>query len=186
MVAWHKIFFQKGKVWQFWPDFAVYVIAATLNTLMKGISAEAYTLSFLLLRAYSAALQRAPRHHCVSTLRDTVQMQLLLGISEIIKGTRQQRKDGRKKNVKEATHASCKEIHAHSSLLKGVSFSMWYVYLFYRANLMELPQNTFMPRKQCGLTLSIVTDLLHLSILPEFKIFLCFLKIVAEITSDLI
>lgn len=126
MVALHKIFFQKGEVWQFWPDFAVYAMAATLNILMKGISAEAYTLSFLLLRAYSAALQRAPRHHCVSTLWDTAQIQLLLGISKIIKGTRQQRKDGRKKNVKEATRASCKQIHAQSSLLKGVHFSMWY------------------------------------------------------------
>lgn len=104
--------------------FAVYVMAATLNILMKAISAEAYTLSFLLLKAYSAALQRTPRHHRVSTLRNTVQIELLLGISKIIKGTRQQRKNGRKKNVKEATRASCKQIHAHSSLLKGVSFSM--------------------------------------------------------------
>lgn len=127
MVALHKIFCQKGEVWQFWPDFAIYVMAATLNILMKGISAEAYTLSFLLFRAYCAALQRAPRHCCVSALRDTVQMQLLLGISKIIKGTRQKRKGGREKNVKEATPASCKQIHAHSSLLKGVPFSMWYV-----------------------------------------------------------
>lgn len=125
MVALHKIFFQKGEVWQIWPDFAVYVVAATLNILMKGISAEAYTLSFLLLRAYSAVLQRAPRHHCVYTLWDTAQIQLLLGISRIIKGTRQQRKDGRKKNVKEATRASCKQTHAHSSLLKSLRSSMW-------------------------------------------------------------
>lgn len=97
MVALQKILFQKGEVWQFWPDFAIYAMAATLKILMKGISAGAYTLSFLLLRAYSAALQRAPRHHCVSTLWDTVQIHLLLGISKIIKGTRQQRKDRRKK-----------------------------------------------------------------------------------------
>lgn len=127
MVALQKNFFQKGEVWQFWPDFTIYVMAATLNILMKGISAEAYTLSILLLKAYSAALQRAPRHHCVSTLWDTVQIQLLLEISKIIKGTRQQRKDGRKKNMKEATWASCKQIHAHSSLLKGVPFPMWCV-----------------------------------------------------------
>lgn len=124
-------------------------------------------LSFLLLRAHSEALQRAPRHHCVSTLWDAVQMQLLLGISEIIKGTRQQRKDGRKKNMKEATQASCKQIHAHSSLLKGVPFSMWYVYLFYRANLTELPQSIFMSRKQCGLSLSILLQICYISIYSQ-------------------
>lgn len=159
------------EVWQFWPDFAIYMMAAALNILMKGILAEAYTLSFLLLRAYSAALQRAPRHHCVSVLWDTVQIQLLLGISKIIKGKIQQRKYGRKKNVTEATPVSCKPIHAHSGLLKGVSFSMLYVYLTYKANLMEQPCGSFIPRKQGGQSLC---NLLHFNTVPEFKVFLFF------------
>lgn len=60
------------------------------------------------------------------------------------------------------------------------------LFFFYQANLTELPQSIFIPRKQGLKFIHFVTYLLHFNILTEFKTLLCILKIVAEITSDLI
>lgn len=112
-------------------------------------------LWFLLLRAHSAALQRAPRHQCVSILWNAAQIQLLLGISKIIKGRIQQRKYGRKKNVTEAIQVSCKCICP--SLWNSAAFSM----LHTASHL----QSSFIPWPKF---IHSVKNLLCFSTLPEF------------------
>lgn len=140
---------------------------------MKGISTEAYILSFLLLRDYSAALQRALRHCCVSILWGTVQIQLLLGISKIIKGKIQQSKCGRKKNVAEATQVSWKATHAHSGSVKRRTFFHVISFSHLQGWFDGITPELFYSKKATWLKfIHFVTNLLHSNTLPEFKIFL--------------
>lgn len=148
-------------------------MAAALNIMMKGISTEPYILSFLLLRDYSAALQRALRHCCVSILWDTVQIQLLLGISKIIKGKIQQSKCGRKKNVAEATQVSWKATHAHSGSVKRRTFFHVISFSHLQGWFDGITPELFYSKKATWLKfIHFVTNLLHSNTHPEFKAFL--------------